>query len=145
MRGRPGDWTVVVRSNWRKVTAYVVSGKHPSCLRMARDEVEHIDRVMRHVPLDHVADLRPRKHWFMAVIVCPGDDLGGLADWARDKDADRVHFYLHRNTDAAALAPWRDAGHPLDRIEEERFTAYGRMHTKMGLDLSDQVYGDFAP
>lgn len=145
MRARPDDWTSVVRANWRKVKAYVVSGRHPSCLRMAKDEVEHIDRVMGHVPLDAVAGLEPAEHWFMAVIVCPGDDLHALAAWAQGRDADRVHFYLHRDAVATALVPWRDAGHPLNRIEEERFTAYGRMHAKLGLDLSDQVYGDFAP
>lgn len=142
MKGRPDDWTRVVRANWRKVEAFIVSGRHPSCLRMAKDEVAFIQRVMRHVPLAEVGGLRPRGHWFMAVVVCPGDDLGGLAAWARGQDAERVHFYLHKDASLQALAPWRDAGLPLSRVEE--FTHYGKMHARLGLDLSDQVYGDFA-
>lgn len=145
MKGRPDDWTRIVRANWRRLTAYIVSSTRPSCLKMAQDEVRFIDRVMEHVPLDDVHRLAPATHWFMAVIVCPGDDLTGLARWAKGKDADQVHFYLHKDTDTQALAPWRDAGHSLSRVEEERFASYGRMHAKLGLDLNDQVYGDFGP
>jgi hypothetical protein len=145
MKGRPDDWTAVVRANWKRMTAYIVSSHHPFCLRMAKDEVRFIDRVMVHVPLDQITTLRPKKNWFMAVVVCPGDELAGLAAWAKGKDTGRVHFYLHRDADPSALAPWRDAGHPLSRVEEERFTTYGRMHAKLGLDLNDQVYGDFTP
>ena len=145
MRGRPGDWTATVRAHWRDVTAYIVSSDHRSCLRMAREEVVFIQRRMRHVRLVRIASLRPTLHWFMAVIVCPGDDLQALATWAIGKDAKRVHFYLHRDTELEALAPWRDAGHPLSRVTDRRFTAYGPLHALLGLDLSDQVYDDFAP
>lgn len=143
MRGRPDDWTRIVRANWKKVTAYIVSSAHPSCIKMAADEVQHINRVMLHVPLGEVTKLKLPRHWFMAVIVCPGDDLAGLAQWAKEQDATRVHFYLHKAAEAQVLAPWRDAGLPLSRIEEQRFTSYGPMHGKLGLALSDQVYGDF--
>lgn len=145
MKGRPDDWTAVVRGNWAKMTAYVVSSHDPSCIRMAKDEVEHIDRVMVHVPLDGIQGLATPKHWFMAVIVCPADNLAGLAAWARSQDAQRVHFYLHKDAEPHLLAPWRDAGHPLSRVEAERFAHFGRLHAKLGLDRSDQVYGDFGP
>lgn len=145
MKGRPDDWTRVVQGDWRKLTAYIVSSDHPSCVRMAKDEVASIDRVMQHVPLPAIGDLKPAKHWFMAVVLCPGDDLRGLAAWAKHQDVDRVHFYFHRDADAASLAPWRDAGLPLARVEQERFTGHGRMHSRLGLDLSDRVYADFSP
>lgn len=145
MKGRPSDWTRVVRGHWRKVTAYVVSSRHPSCLQMAQEEVANIDRVMVRVELGRVAKLKPPKNWFMAVIVCPGDDLEGLAKWARGRDTNRVHFYLHKETPTLLLAPWRNAGLALTRVAEDRFTTYGRLHKQLGLDLSDQVYGDFAP
>lgn len=145
MKGRPDDWTRIVRAKWRNVRAYIVSGAHPPCIKMAKDEIAHVDRVMTHVLLEDVRGLMPGKHWFMAVVLCPGDDLHGLAEWAKGQDASRIHFYLHKDTSAQALAPWRHAGLPLSRIEEERFSAYGRMHARLGLDLSDQVYGDFAP
>lgn len=145
MKGRPDDWTNVVRANWRHVTAYIVSSDHPSCLKMAKDEVAFVNRVMHWVPLDAIESVRPAGASFMAVVVCPGDDLQDLAWWAQEQEADRVHFYLHKDTDTKVLAPWRDAGLPLARVEAERFTTYGKMHAKLGLDLSDQVYGDFAP
>lgn len=145
MKGRPDDWTRVVQRHWKDVTAYVVSGTHPSCVTMAADEVAQIDRVMQHIPMSQVARLKPARHWFMAVVLCPGDELDALVAWAKRNDARRIHFYLHRDAEAACLAPWRDAGLPLNRIEEERFIAYGRMHKVLGLDLSDQEYADFCP
>lgn len=145
MKGRADDWTRVVQANWKKVTAFIVSSAHPSCVKMAADEVSAIDRVMQHVALAGIRALKPPRHWFMAVIVCPGDDLTALAAWARGQDAQRIHFYLHKDASVKSLTTWRDAGLPLTRIEEERFTAYGRMHKKLGLDLSDQVYVDFCP
>jgi len=144
MKGRPQDWTVTVRTHWRQVTAYIVSSSHPSCIRMAADEVAHIERNMVHVELTQIARLKPARHWFMAVLVCPGDDLAGLAQWAKGREATRVHFYFHKETDTQALAPWRDAGLPLSRVAEERYTKFGPLHKQLGLDLSDQVYGDFA-
>ena len=143
MKGRPEDWTATVARNWPKVTAYLVSSNHPSCVRMARDEARFIDRVMVHVTLDGLDRLTPARHWFMAVVVCPGDDLTPLVAWAKARDASRIHFYLHRDASTGSLAPWRDAGLPLNRVEEERFTSYGPMHRRLGLDLSDRVYADF--
>lgn len=39
MKDRPSDWTPTVKDNWPEVVAYIVSGRHPSCLAMASDEV----------------------------------------------------------------------------------------------------------
>lgn len=144
MKGRPDDWTHVVRAQWREVAAYIVSSAHPTCLKMAKDEVAFIRRNMRQVLLDRVPALEPGPHWFMAVVLCPGDALEPLVRWARGVDARRVHFYLHADAEARLLAPWRDAGLPLSRISQG-FRAYGPLHQELGLDLSDQVYADFAP
>lgn len=145
MKARADDWTAIVRAHWRQVTAYIVSSHHPSCIRMAKDEVTHIQRVMQWIALDGIAALRPARRWFMAVIICPGDDLAPLAKWAKGRAADRIHFYLHADADPQQLAPWRDAGLPLDHVEEQRFRSFGPMHARLGLALSDRVYGDFAP
>ncbi len=145
MKGRPDDYARVVRDNWRSVKAYIVTGAHPSCVKMAKDEVRHIERNMERVLLADINRLRPSAKWFMAVIVCPGDDLGALAKWATRHEAGRIYFYLHKDADPQAFAAWRDAGLPLNHIDiEQRFTTYGRMHKTLGLDLSDQVYTDFA-
>lgn len=144
MKGRPDDWTSVVRKEWRHLTAYIVSSRHPSCVRMAQDEVRFIDRRMTHAHLDQILSLSPGPHWFMAVIVCPGDDLSQLASWAIGREAERVHFYLHKESKPVQLTPWRDAGLPLSRISTG-WTTWGPLHKELGLDLNDQVYGDFAP
>jgi len=144
MKGRPEDWTRVVETHSHSTLAFIVSSHQPSCLKMATDEVEFIDRWMKRVILDQLPTRLPDS-WFMAVIVCPGDDLERLAAWMTKNGADRVRFYLHKDAGAAQLAPIRDAGHDLRHVRPERFAAYGAMHKRLGLDLSDQIYEDFRP
>lgn len=143
MKGRPADFARVVRRHWRSTTAYIVSGHDPMCLQMAKDEVAWIHRRMEHVLLDALPG-RPGGSWFMAVVVCPGDDLAALAQWMTVHGADRVRFYLHEKATPRQLAPVRDAGHDLRHVRPERYTTYAQMHKRLGLDLSDQVYEDRA-
>lgn len=144
MKGRPEDWTRVVAANAHATLAFIVSGRDPNCLKMATDEAKHIDRWMKRCLLDSLPTKVPGS-WFMAVIVCPGDDLQGLATWMTDHGGDRVRFYLHRDARPRQLAPIRDAGHDLRHVRPERYTTYGQMHKRLGLDLSDQIYEDFRP
>lgn len=142
MKGRPSDWTPVVRTHKHDCKAFIVSSHHPSCLEMAKDEARHIDRWMESRTLDDLPNKLPRS-WFMAVLVCPGDDLTPLAAWMKHHGDERVRFYLHAKADAASLAPVKDAGHELRHVRPERYATYGRMHQRLGLDLSDQIYEDF--
>jgi hypothetical protein len=144
MKARPADWTAVVRSHARHTKAFLVTGSEPSCVRMADDEAAHIARWMARVRLDTLPQKMPRS-WFMAVIVCRGDDLGTLAAWMARHGADRVRLYLHKDATPAQLAPVRDAGHDLRHVRPERYGTYGAMHKRLGLDLSDQIYEDFRP
>lgn len=142
MKGRLEDWTHVVRRHAHDTKALIVSSRKPPCLTMAKDEVRHIQRWMEHVLLDALPHKLPGS-WFMAVIVCPGDDLTGLAQWMTRHGGERVRFYLHRDADFQQLAPVRDAGHELRHVRPETYTTYGAMHQRLGLDLSDQVYEDY--
>ena len=144
MKDRPEDWARVVAAHSHSTLALVASGHRPSCLKMASDEVRHIKRWMRQVLFDRLPPRVPDS-WFMAVIVCPGDDLTPLAAWMTTHGADRVRFYLHKDADAKQLAPIKDAGHELRHVRPERYASYGPMHKRLGLDLSDQIYEDFRP
>lgn len=144
MKGRPQDWTRVVAAHSHSTLAFIVSSHQPSCLKMASDEVKHIDRWMQRILLDDLPAQLPDS-WFMAVLVCPGDDLGLLASWMTKHGSDRIRFYLHRDAKAEQLAPIRDAGHDLRHVRPERYATYGPMHKRLGLDLSDQIYEDFRP
>jgi hypothetical protein len=144
MKGRPEDWTRVVAANMRSTLAFIVSGRHPNCLEIVNDEVRHINRWMKQCLLDSLPAKVPGS-WFMAVVVCPGDDLRGLAAWMTKHGGDRVRFYLHRGASPRQLAPVNDAGHDLRHVRPERYTSYGELHKRLGLDLSDQIYEDFRP
>lgn len=144
MKGRPEDWARVVGAHSHSTLAFIASSHHPSCLQMAADEVKHINRWMRQALFDDLPAKLPAS-WFMAAIVCPGDDLTALARWMTTHGSDRVRFYLHTKASVSQLAPIRDAGHELRHVRPERYAGYGPMHKRLGLDLSDQIYEDFRP
>jgi hypothetical protein len=136
----PPDFASVVAKHWKETTAYIVTGREP-CVSIGRDEVLHVERRLVPVAWDEVARLRPGRSWLMAVILCPGDDVEGLARWAASKDATRVHFYLHARAHLKQLAPWRDAGLPLDHVDDG-VRSWGALHKVLGWDLNMQVYDD---
>lgn len=144
MKGRPEDWTRVVRQHAHNTKAFIVSSRPPPCFQMARDEVAFIERRMEHRLLDRLPHRLPPS-WFMAVLVCPGDDLAGLAHWMSAHGGERVRFYFHEDARFRQLAPVRDAGHDLRHVRPERYGSYGALHKRLGLDLSDQVFEDFRP
>lgn len=144
MRGRAEDWTRVVRAHAHDTLAIIVSSRHPSCLKMAADEVKFIKRRMTSALIDELPEELPDS-WFLAVIVCPDDDLSALAQWMTAHGGDRVRFYLARDADASLLGPIRDAGHDLRHVRPEKYTSFGKLHKRLGLDLSDQIYEDFRP
>lgn len=136
------DFAAVVRAHWPETTGYVVAGS-PPCIQIGEDEVANVRRRLEFVHLADVSTLVPDGSWFMAVIVCPGDDLAALAAWAQDREVGRVYFYLHADADGSALAPWQAAGLPTDRVDDG-FRSWGPLHKVMGLDLNRQVYEDHA-
>lgn len=144
MKGRPTDWAHVIGAHKHDCKAFIVSSQNPSCLKLAKEEVAHINRWMEARTLDDLPREVPDS-WFMAVVVCPDDDLVPLAVWMKAHGGDRVRFYLHADAAASQLLPIQAAGHELRHVRPERYQAYGRMHQRLGLDLSDQIYEDFQP
>lgn len=137
------DFVAVVRRAWPKTAGFLVAGE-PPCIPIVRDEIRHVRRRLSFVSLEDVESVTVSGSWFMAVIVCPGDDLTGLARWATGHDVHRVHFYLHADTPKRRLAPWRDAGHPLTHVDD-RITSWKNLHKVLGWDLNVQVYTDHRP
>lgn len=62
------------------------------------------------------------RSWVLVVLVCPGDDLTGLATWGAKltrADLHRVWFYELRGQDArASYKPWVAAGLPYPPREQ---------------------------
>lgn len=139
----PGDFSAIVRRSWRKTAGFLVAGE-PPCIPIAQDEIRFVKRRLSFVPLQEVQSIAVEGSWFMAVIVCPEDDLTGLARWAAGRDARRVHFYLHADTSNKRLAPWRDAGRPLTHVDDG-ITSWKNLHKTLGWDLNVQVYEDHRP
>lgn len=137
------DFAAVVRRHWRETTGYLVADREP-CITVAHDEIRHVKRRFEFVALENVPALTPLGSWFMGVIVCPDDDLTGLAQWAQKNDASRVHFYFHKDTHLRQLTPWQEAGLSLDNIESE-ITSWRALHKLLGWDLNLQVYDDHGP
>lgn len=137
------DFAAVVAENWRLTTGYLVVGREP-CITIARDEQRHVRRRLILHALEEVDTLKPSGSWFMAAIVCLGDDLSDLSAWAGQYDATRIHLYLHADAKTEQLVPWRSAGLPLDRVDQG-FTTWGSLHKVLGWDLNVRVYDDHRP
>lgn len=139
MRG-PDGFAAVVARHWKDTAGYLVTGREP-CISIAKAEVRHVRRRLKQVAHADLGDVDPPASWFMAVLVCAGDDLAPLAAWAKGREVGRIHFYLHAEAKALQLAPWRDAGFPLDRVDEG-FTSWTTLHRRLGFDLNARVYED---
>lgn len=127
----------------RKTTGFVLAPSRP-CVDIREEEVRAIHRNLRPVGVEDLPRLRLPASWILAAIVCPGDDLRPLAEWAGAlaRDAvDRVRLYAHPDVDLVdALAPWYAAGldDPLT-AEAEDFVTF---HKQFGWDFNNQVYRD---
>lgn len=134
------EFSAVVRRHWKDTTGYLVAGAQP-CIQVAHDEIRHVQRRFVFVDATSIYGLEPEGSWFMGIIVCKGDELDALAEWARDHEAERVHFYLHKDADPAQLTPWRDAGLPLGKVEQD-LSSWRDLHKVLGWDLNIQVWED---
>jgi hypothetical protein len=141
------DWHDVVAKNWHKTTAYLYALREP-CLIIQQDELEAIQDNRVLVGLDEAAihAWTPTGSWFLAVILCPGDDTQTLVQWIHDHDADpdRIHFYAHPDTDPyQALEAWKQAGLPPPQVDLD-IDSWQRLHKRFGRDLSVQILRDWA-
>ena len=140
------DWHNVVADHWQKTTGFLLALRDP-CLRIRDEELAAIRKNRVLVGLDVAAMHRwtPPASWLLAVLVCPGDDLGPVVDWVRQKraDPDRVKFYLCRGANAfQALAVWEDAGLG-EPFFEKGFTTWKDLHKAFGRDLAVRILQDW--
>ena len=138
----------IVRDHWHEAECFIIAQRDP-CIQIRDDEAGNLDRYVHGgFPDDLQAWNKPRI-WFVAVVVCPGDDLDDLTRFVLDQrwDAARFHFYLHPNTSVEVLRPWADAGLPLDRVDAEGkkgapLDSSGALNAVMGLHFNLQILRD---
>lgn len=143
------DATDVVREHWHEAECFLVAAR-PTCIDIRDDEVGAIDRLLHGgSPDDLDAWIRPAS-WFVAVLLCPGDDTAALvrATERLGLDARRFHFYLHAEASFDALRAWADAGLPLDRVDDAGpggtpITDWKALHRLLGLHFNVQILADF--
>jgi hypothetical protein len=143
------DATRIVREHWSEAECFVVAHERP-CIEIRDEEVAN-RYVHGGFPKDLAAWNRPRI-WFVAVVVCPDDDLTDLARFVADEqwDPTRFHFYLHRDAPVAVLRPWAEAGLPLDRVDTEGrggapMVSWGALNALLGLHFNLQILADALP
>lgn len=140
------DWHAVVAAHWRKTQAFLLAFREP-CIGIVRDELAAIkkNRVLVGLDASRLDAWTPGDSWFLAVILCPGDDITALVAWLGDHQADatRVHFYAHPDTDAfAALRPWAEAALGQPAVDED-VDSWERLHKRFGNDLSVRILADW--
>lgn len=140
------DWHDVVEANWRKTTGYVLALRGP-CLKVRDDELAAIqrNRVLVGLSAKDLGAWTPPESWLLAVLLCPGDTVEAIVDWAKrgSVESERVHFYAHKDTDPyAALAAWSDAGLP-DPAVDDGITSWKSFHQKFGNDLAIRILEDW--
>jgi hypothetical protein len=140
----PG-WRDTVARHWRDTTAYLLALSEP-CIGIRDDELEAIKKNRVLVGLEPAAlrTWRPSGSWFMAVLLCPGDDLQPVIDWvqAHDVDAGRIHFYIHKAKDVHNfMAAWHEAGLPTEDVDAG-IPDWKHLHHLFGLHLSDRILAD---
>lgn len=133
----------MVRRHHKNTVAYLLAD-HSPCTTLRDEEIERINRKLVPIESGDLADLNPSGSWFLAVVLCPGDDLQPLARWTvplPKGDRDRIRFYAHPEADLVkALEPWYNAGleDPLMEIVHD----WRSLHPPFGRDLNDRVYRD---
>ena len=139
------NWHDIVQANWRRTTAYLLALGEP-CITMRDDELRAIkaNRVLVGMSATDLQTWTPPGSWFMAVILCPGDDLAPLIDWATQHDVDesRIHFYIKQERDLDAfMAQWNEAGFATDGADAG-ITTWRELHHLFGLHLSNRILMD---
>lgn len=139
------NWHDIVATNWRKTTAYLLALGEP-CLTIRDHELQAIkaNRVLVGVSAGDLESWTPPASWFMAVILCPGDNLQPVIAWATKHGVDesRIHFYVDRERDLGAfMAQWHEAGFATDGADSG-ITTWKDLHHAFGLHLSNRILMD---
>lgn len=139
----PPDFAKVVGAKHAKSTAYVAASSD-DCLRIRDAEAKKVNRRLKAIAPGDLAAIRFPKSWMVAIVLCPGDDTGDVAAWAKSLSAgelERIRFYLHGRTDPAkAFSEWYRAG--LGDPKTADMEDFNSFHKVFGWDFNNQVYGD---
>ncbi len=138
---RPEDFGTVVGQHWASSIAYLQASRQP-CIKIRDDEVGKIgdNRNLVAIGPGDLDQIDRSRTWVLGVILCPGDNASEVTSWVRKHRVNPGHvwFFLHSNTDMAALQPWADAGYPTNQVD---FVAdWAELHPVLGLYLSDYIY-----
>lgn len=134
----------IVREHHTDSDGVLVAAREP-CISIAFDEQTNVPgRSFQMIHPDELDELELRESWKMAVLLCPGDDAGPIADWIDEtgRDPKRVVFYLHEETSRRdALEPWDQAGLPIHAWWE--ISSWKELHKHFGAAWNNQVFDDF--
>lgn len=134
----------VVAAHHAESDAILVASREP-CISIAYDERRAAKgRSFRVVDPGALGSLALRKSWRLAVLLCPGDDTELVAEWflSGRRDARRVIFYLHPQTDARkALGAWWDADLPV--VATWAVKDWKELHRHFGAAWNVRVFDDF--
>lgn len=144
LKGLP-DWHDTVLRHWEDTTAYLLGFRKP-CIDIRDAELREIrdHRVVVSLDARELTTWKPPKSWFMAVLLCPGDDLKPLLDWIKKRgvDANRIHLYVHRHQDVDEFATaWEEAGHSAYNLDSN-INSWHDLHQLLGNHLSIRIYQD---
>ena len=144
----PPGWHDVVRRHPRRTQGWVLAQSGP-CLATRDLEAsgEYVSgRLFQALAPADVEGLKIPASWFLGVLVCPGDELVALSDWAAQLPKPNLHhirFYVHDEADLVAVfKPWYAAGLPTP--DTEPLVVGERFHKKFGRDHGNQVVRDAA-
>ncbi len=144
---RHPERVAVIRRHRLDTVAYLLASDG-DCLGVTQQIVERVTG--RNLVLTDVESLLHHplpESWALAVLLCPGDDTAGLAEWARgvsESDREqRIWFYESPGIDAArAYAPWLRAGHGSE-ILRDTFDGWKDFNRLFGNDLNQRIWLDF--
>jgi hypothetical protein len=136
----------VVAAHHTESDAVLVAGSEP-CITLAAEERKNVrGRSFRVVSFGDLPKLKVRASWIMAVLLCPADDAGPIADWllSAKRDPRRVIFYVHPGTDVReALRPWHQAGLPVHATWT--VSDWKALHKHLGAHWNVRIFDDFRP
>lgn len=134
----------VIHPHRLDTVGYLLATSMP-CTRIVADELRHVKRTLVALGPGGTPPASRPKSWVLAVLVCRGDGLAGIAPWVRGlpaADRERVYVFFHPDTDrVAALRPWYEAG--LDDPIASLAHDFRSFHKSFGARMNLQTYLDF--
>lgn len=149
----PSDQRDVIAAHKHDTVLFVLAGNRP-----CRDWVARVGQAFpapkrrdygRRVlvgDFGSVARIDPKKSWALVLVVCPADDLMGVARWAKRLPRGqlrRIRILLHPSASEAQLAPWTTAMGQEPRAA--RVIAANRLIQEAAAHLNQVTYEDHAP